>query len=348
MNVVQCKPEELEGILNNLSYVRMQFEQEELWDVKPVFMAYDNIMEFVADEKERVGVEEGQKVLCKCQDKDFEYVLAGYIKHICSYNPSTVSVAFTEAQKFLNVRKYPRYEVSMKGMLYDAKDQMVECSIRNISRGGIGCICTTRIDIPEEPVIEIILKEGDHIKISTQVIRKIHLESGVISLGIQFKEVENEVQQKLDAALERLEAEFEEEFPYAKYVSIPKEERETTIDTKVLLISQDALFRRIVKKQLLVLGVAHIEIVPHFKFFINFFEKEQTKIVLIDLDKGNEETEHIIEKISSVFPNMPILAFKTFSGEEVETYSWSQLDNVHILYKPLIQNELEDMIAKYL
>jgi c-di-GMP-binding flagellar brake protein YcgR/CheY-like chemotaxis protein len=344
MEMIDFEPQQLETILLHVPYVKIYHEKKGVWSIKQVFLSYEHQMEVIVESDEQMLFVEGQKVVCKCQHDGFEYVMAGRMGNICTYKPTTVSIAFYKVQRFRNLRKYPRYETDLVGMIKNDDENKVECTVRNMSMGGAAFITTVPIN-NEQMILHIPDIYEEDICLSGVIVRTVVDQNGVYQYGMKFEQLDEKSQMQVEQFIGKLQEAFEHRYPFSKYTKSDQGMKVCTIDTKILLVSEDREVQRTVKKTLLGLGAGNIEIIPRLPFLIDFFEKEQPKIVLLDLP-SREEQQKMIEKISAIFSDTTIFAVDYFEEENLQR--WKSYGHVHVLYKPFIHSELEQSIAQYL
>lgn len=87
--------------------------------------------------------------------------------------------------------------------------------------------------------------------------------------------------------------------------------------------------------------------INNFKFYFGFLSEEKPKFIIFDSSKMDDEVANLIENIKAEFPQVEVLLILPIVYQQAKEFEhvFNRLD---VLYKPLIYNEFEDKIIKYL
>ncbi|OPZ84637.1 MAG: PilZ domain protein [Firmicutes bacterium ADurb.Bin419] len=349
MSVIDVSKDELFGIMQYLNLIRAKFQDNDVWTVYPVlYSSYDSVDIIYDPRKNVVSVQVGHKVLFKFQKQGYEYLVNGEVDEISQDNPSTITIKFIEAKKYFNLRKHMRFESCFTSEVkHTCLDGAVEprnicCSgiIKNLSKGG--AMFSTSLDVEINDIIDIRIsfESGNYFASKAKVLRKQSVGNEEYSYGVQFIEVSADNLRTLNLEIKKLEkAYFSSLREYKK--------SESVFDTRFAIFSFDIDESYDIREELVKIGAENFDVINNFKFYYGFLSDEKPKFIIFDSNVMDDEVVELVEKIRTEFPQVGILLILPIIYQQAEEYK-QIFDSLDVLYKPLIYNEFEDKIIKYL
>ncbi|MCX7923674.1 MAG: PilZ domain-containing protein [Clostridia bacterium] len=346
MSIITVNNTELFSVMQYINLVKIKFKGEEAWSVAPVLYVEEDNVVLIAEflKEESILIPSGEETLLKFQRQGYEFLVRGETEKNNSFGDNTIAIKFLLAQKYYNLRKYMRFDTDLKAdVIVDGGVDSLG-TVKNISKGG--AMVTTNADIEANSTvnIHIAIKPEGSFRALAKIMRKSQLKDGY-SYGVQFVEISDNNLEIINNVI------TEYEKSYFKSLNILREytkKSESYIDTKIAIFSNDAEESYEIREILAKLGAENYDIFHNFRFHIDFFIEEKPKIVIIDGDSVNDDVTDMIENIKVNFPNINVILIIPLSYAEKEGEIELSVSNTNILYKPLICNEFEQEVIKYL
>ncbi|HOM03458.1 MAG TPA: PilZ domain-containing protein [Acetivibrio sp.] len=354
MSVISVSKEELFGIMQYTNLVRVRFENDDVWTVLPILYASEDQVDVLVDASKTALIDHaGSRAVIKFQRKGYEYIVNGHIDSKSTDAPVTVTIKYTEAKKYYNLRKHIRFDVDMKSQIKERESgsQPQKCealwkdaAIKNISKGGAMFISDTKLDFNSTIDIKLIFDSAKEVIASAKILRATELGNGEFGYGAQFIDISGEDKGILNAEISKLEEK------YLSSLSTLREYKRTSdmrFDTKIVIFSSDIDESYDIRESLVKLGAENFDVINNFKFYFDYLTEEKPKLVIIDTNTLNDEVIDTVKNIKTDFSDMNVqLVLPIELMEEDILISLAGEDE--ILFKPLIYNEFEDRIIKYL
>ena len=348
MSVITVGNDELFEIIQYVNLIRAKFDTDVVWTVYPVlYSSFDNI-DIISGRTNLSHVSVGQKVSFKFQKHGYEYIVEGEVAEISFKNSATVTIKFLNAKKYYNLRKHIRFEVELCSQIIgstlcdgiNTKEQCFKATVLNLSKGG--AMVTTNADFSVYADIEISVTFASEVCFTTKarILRKQYMQDRGYNYGIQFINISEENLKILNKEIEKLEQSYFNSLREYKKSS-------SSFDTKFAIFSTDADESYDIREVLVKLGEENFDIVSNFKFYFGFISEEKPKFIILDLSTIDEQTDELIRNIKSDFPKLEILIILPIEYQRSEEFGHI-LNEYDVLFKPLIYNEFEDKIIKYL
>ena len=348
MSVIAVGKDELFEIIQYINLIRARFGTEDIWKVYPVLYSGFDSVDIIFSQNNMPHIEVGQEVSFKFQKYGYEYIVEGEVIEISSKGSSILSIKFIEAKKYYNLRKHIRFEVELCSRINGSCDkednaaanQCFEATVLNLSKGGL--MVATNADFTPNVFIEVnvIFSSGNSFKTKAQILRKQNTQNKGYYYGVQFVDTSEEDLVNLGEEIAKLEK------AYFNSLRINKKS-ESTFDTKFAIFSSDVDESYGIREALIKLGAENFDVVNNFKFYYGFISEENPKFIILDLSIIDNEVEKIIENIATDFPQLGILLILPIQYQQDNEFM--HIINKHdVLFKPLIYNEFEDKIIKYL
>lgn len=348
MSVITVSKDELFGIIQYINLIRARFASDDIWTVYPVLYSGFDSIDIIFTLNNISQLELGQEVSFKFQKGGYEYIVEGEVVEIRSKSSSTVSIKFIEAKKYYNLRKHIRFEVELCSKVKGAcaKDdtavinQYFEATVLNLSKGGL--MVATSADFTSDDFIEVYVTfaSGTSFKTKAQILRKQSIQNKGYFYGVQFVDTLEGDFINLSEEIAKLEkAYFNSLKVYQK--------SQSTFDTKFAIFSSDVDESYSIREALVKLGAENFDVINNFKFCFGFISEEKPKFIILDLSTIDNEVEKIIDSIRSDFPQLGVLLILPIQYQQDDEFK-NIINKRDVLFKPLIYNEFEDKIIKYL
>lgn len=348
MSVITVNKDELFEIIQYINLIRARIGSDNAWTLYPVLYSGFDSIDIIIDAKYIYQLEVGQKVYIKFQKHGYEYLVDGEVIDTNLKTSATVTIKFLDAKKYYNLRKYIRFEVELCSQIkeigpkgdIDLIKQYHEAAVLNLSKGG--AMLSTKADFASNSIIEIFATFVSGICFNTKarILRRQIVKNEKYNYGVQFFDTSEEDLKNLSTEIAKLEkAYFSSLREYKK--------SQATFDTKFAIFSSDVDESYGIREALVKLGAENFDVVNNFKFYGGFISEEKPKFLILDLSIVDGEIEKLVENIKADFPQMAVLMILPIKYQQDEEFKHF-IDKLDVLYKPLIYNEFEDKIIKYL
>lgn len=358
MSVLTVGKDELFEMLQSTSLIKIRFESSDVWDVFPILYASKDNLEILKGEQNIcTSGDIGNKILFKFQKQGFEYIVNGKLIDKSGCAPYTLTIMYAEAKKYINIRRFIRFETNLESSIrYDelytdiikCKDrssiQWSECTVRNISKGGALLVSDKEIDYNIILEIKIKFDSGSEFFADVEILRKSYLLGNKFSYGVKFLRMKEDSKRILFNEILKLERAY---FNYLNPLKEYTKSSDLRFDTKVIIMSNNPYESHDLSEPLIKIGVENYEVINSFKFYYDFLEEEKPKLIIIDAQTISDEVISLIDNIKADLPGIKILLTLPIQFFD-ESNTRVEVKEVDILYKPLIYNEFEDKIIKYL
>ncbi|MCX8129178.1 MAG: PilZ domain-containing protein [Clostridia bacterium] len=344
MKITIIKPDELCEVMQHLNILKVKFGPMDTWIIAPMLFATEESVDIVVnlDSTSVFNIED--EVIIKFQRFGYEYIVSGKVAYKGSGQPVVITVKLIMAQRYFNLRKYMRFDTNLKVTL-EVKDRLIESIAKNISRGGAMVVSGADIELNSLISIKITFTSQNSFTATARVLRKsVDGEKG-FSYGIQFVEISEDNNKIFNKEILKYERE------YLKTLDILKEytnKNDSYFDAKISILCYDADESYEIREILVKIGAENFEIFHNFKFYSDFFSEEKPKVVVIDTDNLNDEIAEMLQQLTLGFPDIQIMLLIPLGDQETEESGNIVPKGVSVLYKPLIYNEFEKEMLKYL
>ncbi|NLD45864.1 MAG: PilZ domain-containing protein [Clostridiaceae bacterium] len=355
MSVLMVDKDEFFNVLQSTNLIKVRFDTGATWNVFPVLYVDSGNLEIFKTVQEACNsCEVGKQVAFKFQKQGYEYIADGTVVSVSNNIPQTLTIKYIDAKKYINIRKHIRFDTNLESEIRyndcnikpgekDA-DKWIACMVKNISKGGAMIEAGSEMDLNSEVEVRITLNSGKSFLSTAEVLRKSKTEDNKFIYGVKFLEVSQEGTEILNQEIKRLENEY---FTCLNPLREYNKTTEAGIDTKVLIMSDDPDESYDLRESLIKLGVQNFDIMKNFMFYCEFFREEKLNLIIIDTQFLSEDVRKLIENINNTLPEINILLALPIESME-ECNELIESNKVDILFKPLIYNEFEDKIIKYL
>lgn len=348
MSVITVGNDELFEIIQYLNLIRARFNTDDVWTVYPVLYSGFDSIDIISNPANLSHLVIGYEVIIKFQKNGYEYIVEGEVAEISVKKLATVTIKFHHAKKYYNLRKHIRFEVELCSQIVEigssdvtsTEKKCFEGTVLNLSKGG--AMVRTEADFSVHDIIEVFvtLTSGTCFKTKAKILRKQNIEDKGYSYGVQFINTSEEDMKNLDLEIHKLEK---------SYFSSLREykESQSTFDTKFAIFSTDVDESYGIREALVKLGAENFDIVNNFKYYFGFITEEKPKFIIFDLNIVDDQIDELIKNIRSNFPQLEILLILPIEYQQSEEFR-HVIKESDVLFKPLIYNEFEDKIIKYL
>lgn len=355
MSVLTVDRDELFDVLQSTNLIKVQFESGNMWSVFPVlFVDNGNLEIFKSAQETCSSCDVGKQVVFKFQKQGYEYIAEGKIVSVSNDIPQTFTIEYNDARKYLNVRKHIRFDTdlesvvscndcSIKSIEKDA-GKCMDCRVKNISKGGAMLETDGEMDLNTIIKIRVKFNSGKDFFTTAEVLRKSKTKENKFTYGIKFLEELQEGTEVLNQEIQRLEKEY---FTCLNPLREYKKSSDACFDTKVLIMSDDPDESYDLRESLVKIGVQNFDIMKSFMFYCEFLREEKISLIIIDAQSLSDQVCSLIENIKTELPEINVLLTVPIESMD-ECNNLMESNKVDILFKPLIYNEFEDKIIKYL
>ncbi|WP_265446960.1 PilZ domain-containing protein [Acetivibrio straminisolvens] len=359
MSVISVSKEELFSIMQYTNLVRVRFETDDVWTVLPILYASEDQVDVLVDASKTALIDDaGSKAVIKFQRKGYEYIINGHIDNKSTDAPVTVTIKYADAKKYYNLRKHIRFDVDMKSGIKERKNGInmnlnisEECKspwkdavVKNISKGGAMFSSNAKLDYNATVDIKLNFDSSKEVITPAKILRVSDFENGQFGYGAQFIDMNKENRDILNAEISK----YEEK--YFKSLSTFREYKRTSdmrFDTKIAIFSSDIDESYDIRESLIKLGAENFDVINNFKFYFDYLTEEKPKLVIIDTGVLDDEVVDTVKNIKADFPDMKVQLILPIELMEEDILA-ALVNEDEILFKPLIYNEFEDRIIKYL
>lgn len=355
MSVISVSSEELFSIMQYTNLVRVRFESNDVWEVFPILYASDDQVDVLVDaSKTSLADEVGNKAVIKFQRQGYEYIINGQVEQKSLDMPSTLTIKYVETKKYYNLRKYIRFDIDLSSEIRERGTELiskvkcgncwVECRTRNISKGGAMFIANVKLDFESTIDIKIRFDSSSEITANAKILRVSQLNNGEFGYGIQFIDMDEKDSILLVKEISRLEEKY---FKSLNTLREYKKSAGSRFDTKIGIFSYDLDESYDIRESLIKLGTENFDVINNFKFYFDYLTEEKPKLVIIDTNVISDEVLSTVKNIKTDFPDIHVQLVLPVSLQEEDVLKTFDSEG-DILFKPLIYNEFEDKIIKYL
>lgn len=332
---------ELFSYLQKTSLVNIKFSGVENYIAVAVLYSNQNMLDILIDLKKiKYIIEYGEEVKIKFMKDGYEFLLDGEITEVSFEEPVTATIKLTKGNRYLNKRRYIRYDTDEKGTAICGNDKKISCTIQNLSLGG--ALVYSKNNISNES--EIALRSGlfNEITIAANIVRAIRDKNDGYYYGVEFTNVNNQTEMMLRKILLKLEKEYLLNMKNFKQVR----GNGNSLTSGIAVFDIKSHESLDVKEVLGNLGIIGYTLFHDFKVYTDYFTEENPKLAIIDCDALTEEILTELNNISTIFPGTNIIVVMPMQNFDVKLSSILEDSKIGLIYKPFIYNELEDDIKK--
>jgi len=345
MNIIVAEREEFRNVMQNVNLVKIRIGCGNAWEVAPLLYTDENSIDVLLQPKDST-LQVGEDVVLKFQHLGYEYLVSGNVTGINQDRFSTVTVKYALIQKYHNMRRHMRYDTNLSVVISTGTGACGGSTVKNISRGGAMIISGADISAGTSVELSITFDSGNAFTSIAKVIRKSVCDNGLFGYGVEFTDISPECSRTINREISKYEME------YLKSLDIFREFKKGKsifFDTRIAILCFDNNDNYSIKEALVKLGAENFEAYHNFRMYAGFFEEEQPKLVIIDAHCFSPDIMETVNFFRSVHPDIPILlVLPVEASKSGETDKLEGLAGEDILYKPLIYNEFEQAIVKYL
>ena len=337
MSIINVSKEELFNIMQYINLIKIKFEKDSIWRVFPILYTYEDGMDILIDLEFFDNITQiGTKFICKFQ------------KCGCDEKPTSLSIKFSSASKFLNLRQSIRFDTNIKCNIFYKDDTNTEKTIKgiinNLSKGGASITTENSFYINEFLNIKINFQLEKLFETKAKIVRKNILENDLNYLGLKFIETTQENKDILTKGILKFEKIYLGSLEAVKEFEL---KNKVKYDVRIVIFSNDPDESYDIREALIKLNAQNFDVVQNVEHYKEFISEINPKIIIFDTKIMNEE---IIEILNNIQKNhiekdlFLIVPIDYLENQEV----FKDLKNIEIMYKPLISDEFKDMILKYL
>ena len=343
---MSTKVESIEEILEALQYVnlvRIKFNTQHNWFACPLYEIKENIINVILETKYSKGIKTDGCVRIKFSSSRFEYIVLADICEVTDFNLIGISLDNFEAKKFINSRKYARYDTSLGVNMCTEDRETLDGVLKNLSLGG--ALITTEHQINKNSItqINIHLDKDIVIKTNIRIARESYdQEREEYNYGVEFVDVSKENYQILKKTVRKFE---KTTFNSFNLLNDFENKDITTYNKRIIIFDYNDIEKVDIRESLAKMSAQNYEVIYDFTYYVDFFLSEEIDITIIDMEKLNDKNSNLIESINKNFPNITVIVVMPYEylNEKIEF-----LKGIKVLYRPLVHNEFEDEIIKYL
>lgn len=343
---MSVRVENIDEIVEALQYVnlvKIKFENNQNWFACPLYEIKEICVSLILKSKHFKGVQSDGKVYIKFSSNRFEYDVIANIFEITDFDIIVVSLKNFEARKFLNSRKYARYDTSLGVDVFRVNRETLDGTLKNVSIGG--ALITTVHMLEESNITRINIHLDKDIVIDNEVklVRTSYdQERGEYNYGVEFINVSKKNYEILKNAVRKFE---KTTFNSFNLLNDFVNKDIIVYNKRIIIFDYNEVEKVDIRESLVKMGAQNYEVIYDFSYYVDFFLSEEIEIVIVDVEKLCEKSEGLINAIKSNFPNITLIAVMPYEYMNAEL---EILKNIKVLYRPLVHNEFEDEVIKYL
>lgn len=346
MDIITVEKNELGYVLQEVTLVNVRFGYCDTWIATPVLFAASGCIEILMDlKKSRYIVEYGEKVMLKFQKMGYEYILNGEIVEMTVSDPATATIEIFDGSKYYNQRRHVRYETDHEVLVLTQAGDYVKSIAKNISEGGVMFLCASDVGLDMLTELEIDFGPFGLFRSKGKILRKSWYDQRQLSYGVQFVDTSEKNEQVLRKGITQYEKE------YSRMMNALQPEKgswKSKYQTAIGIFSLGRQESYEIKESLVKLGAGNFSVFHDFSFYIDFFSDEKPRLAIIEADCLEEELTKNIADLKNSFPAVTVIAVLPVQEREAYDHAEAEELGLIVVYKPLIYNEFEETIIKYL
>ena len=188
--------------------------------------------------------------------------------------------------------------------------------------------------------LKIFLNDTEEFLTKVKILRKVIVNDN-FEYGVKFEELTGKNQSILSREIVKFEKKNLDSFRSMKGNSY------NNYDKKINILNYNKIENVDIRETLMKIGAGNYEVLYNFKYYIDFFIFEKPDILIIDTENINDNITNIVSKVKENFQSIIIILVVPFELSDI-TENNELLNNIIIIYRPLVYNEFEDIIVKYL
>ncbi len=345
MKITIVKQNELMNVMQDLNIVKVKFRNGDNWIIALLLYVDKTNVEILFDSPYSENLLPYQEAILKFRKEGYEYLVSGEVTTANESNPKVATLRVSMAQKYSDLRKYMRFDSNLKVILKTDKGNTIESVAKNISRGGAMIVAEADIELGSVISFQIASMSGNRFTALAKLIRKSPYREPRISYGIEFIEISEDSTRIFNKEILKYEKQ------YLKSLNTLRDytrKAYTSFSAKITILCYGKGEDYNIREGLMNLGAENYEVFYNFRFYTDFFTEEKPKIVIVDTEEISEAVQETIRQIDASFPHIKIILLHPICGDNAEKEDMLIPDNVSNLYKPLIYNEFETELMKYL
>jgi len=345
MNLLNVDDIELFSVLQKTSLVNVKFSGNDNYIAVAVLYSNQNLLDVLIDlKKSWYIIQYGEEVQIKFLKGDYQFILDGEITEVTVKEPATATIRVTKVKKYLNKRRFIRYETNEDGELFYNDNEKLPCKVMNLSLGGAMVSCERNISKEKEIFFKCDLIGNYEIGVSTHIVRSIELKNGGYSFALEFEKVDSQSEMILRKVLLDLEKGYIKNLGDLKQISRNNLNVNTPIVVFDLCMHEDLDVKEVLGN----LGIGDYIVFHDFKVYTDFFMEENPRLIIIDADEITDELLSEINNIKASFLKLSIILVLPMQTIEAKCLNILSKNCVDLVFKPFIYNEFENVIVKHL
>lgn len=346
MEITIVKGDELFTILQQVNLLKVKFGTDDIWAIAPVLFSAEETVDILLDiNHPNYHLTVGQEVMYKFQKNGNEYLISGEILDIIPSTPYIITIRYIRAQKHSNLRKFMRFDSNLKVSIKAKGNHSSENIAKNISKGGAMILSNVQWEVNTTVNLTMTFDSGNSFKAAARIVRKGIAGDHQFTYGIEFIRMTEKDNKIINNEISLYEKE------YLKSLNILrayKKKEEVVFDTPIALLSYEQDESYEIRETLVKMGAENFQVFHKSKYYADFFYNEPPKIVIVDSTEWGEEILGTIQNIVAEFANIYLIFITSLTAEEkLKTYDFKS-HRISVLFKPLIYNEFESEMIKYL
>lgn len=325
-----CELKTVESILQNVSLVKVKFVEVDVWSVFAVVSSENELITVLVNDSldNLKNVIVRKEILLKFKHDGYEYVVNGEFHKQLS---NLIEFKMLNCFRFMEKRSSIRYEAELK--VYNNNTYIG--ITKNISECGFFLETSEDLSIEEKYFLTLETSKGLKLTPQVKIMRKINCKNNFL-YGVNICKVSIEDKKKLRQEIKICENKY-----FNPIFSLRKNDKDISIDSKVAIFSEnlDAGFK--IKESLLKLGVYHIDVINDYSYAIEFVNSEKPTVIIVDFSiNSKQRAETLLKLLNKIIDDKKIFILKDFDEKSS--------NSPNVVYKPLIEGELESKIFIFL
>lgn len=345
MNLLNVDDSELYSVLQKTSLVNVKFSGNDNYIAIAVLYYNQNSLDVLIDFKKSCYIiEYGEEVQLKFLKGDYQFILEGEITEVTVKEPATATIRITKVNKYLNKRRFIRYETDKDGEIVYNNKEKLPCKVLNLSLGGAMVTCERNISDEKEILFRSGLFGYYEIEVSAHIIRSIEQKNGRYTFGLEFVNISSQSEMMLRIILLNLEKTYLKNLGNLRQIN----RSNLNVNTPVVVFNLCKNEDLDVKEALCNLGIMDYTVFHDFKVYTDFFMEENPRLIIIDADEITSELLSEMDSIKLGFSKLSIILVVPMQKVDAKYLSILNRDNIELIFKPFIYNEFENIIVKHL
>jgi hypothetical protein len=336
--------EKLMEILPHINSVKVRLGENIHWVMFPLISFGGEQISIIAKKDSKKYFETNHsKLLIKFNHNEMEYVIGGEMINKKT-SSQVIAIKIHNPIQYRVLKHYPRLDISIGVSISGEDGNTYDGIIQNISEGGASFISTINADLSNELNLNIQIDQTQRLTTMSKILSKKGMDNNFYNYGVKFINLNKNAMKALANKMEDIKkstCQMRKEYrivPHGAYQE----------NCNIAVLSYDILSSKYIEDALVNIGTKNYYMVGTYGALKASIVEEEPCLIIVDGTKSNEaRVSSAINKLTDLFENINIILIVPLKFENIGE-NITQNNTVDIMYYPLIQDELEQILLKYL